>query len=98
MAEQSTGICKQQDTGCTLRSGGTIDSEWKPARSGSTRQFITEEQAANICNQYVDAFFAPTGQTQHQQNANMKNIVEDLLSGCVKDLVLTGQIEVCNIE
>ena len=98
MVDESTGICGAADLGCALKGDEIQNDEWAPVRSASSRQIITEEQATNICNEYVDAYFAKTGRAAHQRNANLNNIVESVLDGCIDDLVLTGQIEVCTVD
>jgi len=93
LVEQSTGICVAGDTACSVKALETNKLDWEPVRSSSQRQFITNNQAQTICNNYVDAFFIKSRRAPYQRDAKMNNIIANVLAGCVDDLVFTGQIE-----
>ena len=98
LADQSTGLCGLRDAACTLRGVATDELEWQPVRSGSTRQFITNAQAEIICNEHIDAFFAKIHRAPYQRDEHVNSTVANVLAGCIDDVVLTGEIEVCDIE
>jgi len=87
LVDQSAGICSEADLGCSASARETNDL-------GSQRQFITNEQATSICNQYVDAFFIKIRRAPYQRDAKLNNVVASVLAGCIADVIFTGQIEV----
>lgn len=94
LVAQSTGLCTQRDAACTtVRGVETDEHERQSGRSGSTRQFITNEQAKIICNEHIDAFFATIHRAAYQRDEHENSTVANVLAGCIADVVLTGEIE-----
>ncbi|UJR16785.1 hypothetical protein I4U23_003684 [Adineta vaga] len=90
LALKSTGICTQFDQECQLKAL-PVDSELDDESIHPQARTITRSQAESICGVHVSTYLGKSRRAPHQRNANMNDTILNALTGCIEDLMFTGQ-------
>jgi hypothetical protein len=78
-------LCTQNDPSCAL--SRTLNSV-----EHSPKQTVRFIQAHDICETYINAFLNKN--QRKQRSIQLNNTVDNIMNGCIEDVMFTGDIEV----
>jgi uncharacterized protein YjcR len=93
LVDKSTGICTGNDPNCNPAIV-TFNSKLKEEGLQSPKQTITEDQAYDICQTYINTYL---NKSQRKRNIQLKSTIDDIMNECVDGLIFTGDAAVSQI-